>query len=117
MLPFFYASIGFSITENFFANHELSLTANVNDVACLNDGWSNVVYLVSTQDIADPCKNGDICIYYAPLTYYCNTGDTHEGTVYTLVVVTCPAGEPNTGTKLKHYFCENLSLTLLTNTP
>ena len=40
------ASIGFSITQDFFANHELSLTPNVNDVACINGEWSNIIHKV-----------------------------------------------------------------------
>ena len=91
-----YAGIGFSIGQDFFVNHELSLTPSVNDIACLNDGWSNVVYLVSEQDVcvvANPCMNGGICILNAhPNDYTCNctgnyTGDTCEGTVCYLVIV------------------------------
>ena len=41
-----YASIGFSITQDFFDNHELSLTPNVNDIAC-SSAWSNVIYQVT----------------------------------------------------------------------
>ena len=40
-------TIGFSITQDFFENHALSQTPNVNDIACLNSPnstWSNVVY-------------------------------------------------------------------------
>lgn len=43
------ATIGFSTGPNLYANHELSLTANVNDIACLNypnNEWSNVVYYI-----------------------------------------------------------------------
>ena len=43
---FYNASIGFSITQDFFANHELSLTSNVNDIACASDMWSNIIYQV-----------------------------------------------------------------------
>ena len=41
-------TIGFSITQDFYANHALSRAANVNDIACLNPNstWSNVVYHV-----------------------------------------------------------------------
>ena len=61
------AGIGFSITQDFFANHELSLTPNVNDIACAGVGeWSNVVYLVSAQGTnclgLNPCQNGGTCI-------------------------------------------------------
>ena len=86
------ASIGFSITQNFFANHELSLTPNVNDIACASNsvsGWSNVVYQVSGQhicEVANICKNGGECIFDASISdnYTCNctgnyTGDTCEG--------------------------------------
>ena len=85
-MHFGYASIGFSITENFYANHELSLTANVNDIACLNDEWSNIVYLVAVPDIdltANPFFHGGVQdVSIAPPTYYCNTGDTYEGTEF-----------------------------------
>ena len=77
-------SIGFSITESFYANHELSLTPNVNDIACLNDEWSSVVYLVAVPDIdltANPFFNVSVLnVLITPPTYYCNTGDTYEGT-------------------------------------
>ena len=94
-----YASIGSSITQNFFANHELSLTPNVNDIACANDSvsiWSNVVYQVSEQcnyvcgegeaphsscdgsciivDICvatSPCQNGGTCITFGNTSYNC----------------------------------------------
>ena len=80
-------SIGFSITENFYANHELSLTANVNHIACLNDEWSSVVYLVSTQDVcqAIDCKDSAICLFDAPpYDHICNCEDdiTYEGIIY-----------------------------------
>ena len=42
-----YATIGFSITQDFYANHYLSKTPNVNNISCLNSPtseWSNVVY-------------------------------------------------------------------------
>ena len=86
-----YAGIGFSIEENFFVNHELSLTPNVNDIACLNDStseWSNVVYCVGgcIPCVAyNPCKNGGLCILSTPANNYtCNctgnyTGDMCEG--------------------------------------
>ena len=88
-----YASIGFSITQDFFANHELSLTPIVNNIACVSASiseWSNVVYQVSVQlqDIcvdANPCMNGGMCILNAPPDdYTCScagnyTGDTCEG--------------------------------------
>ena len=40
-------TIGFSITQDFYANHALSRAANINDIACFNSPnsvWSNVVY-------------------------------------------------------------------------
>ena len=42
-------SIGFSITQNFFANHELSQTSNVNDIACANGVWSSIIYQVGYE--------------------------------------------------------------------
>ena len=41
-----YASIGFSITESYYGNHELSLTSDVNNIACTYGNWSNVNYKV-----------------------------------------------------------------------
>ena len=41
------ASIGYSAGEEFYTNHLLSRANNVNDVACLNEPyseWSNIVY-------------------------------------------------------------------------
>ena len=41
------ASIGFSASEEFFENHPLSRSDDVNDIACLNEPhsqWSNVIY-------------------------------------------------------------------------
>ena len=41
------AGIGFSASEEFFANHPLSRSNDVNDIACLNEPysqWSNVIY-------------------------------------------------------------------------
>ena len=41
------AGIGFSASSSFFAEHPLSRTPNVNDIACINKDssvWSNVVY-------------------------------------------------------------------------
>ena len=40
------ASIGFSISRNIFANHELSLTPDVNEIACASSVWSNIIYQV-----------------------------------------------------------------------
>ena len=41
-------SIGFSITQDLFANHDLSLTPSVNDIACTgNSAWSNIIYQVA----------------------------------------------------------------------
>ena len=61
-----FASIGFGIGPEFFDNHELSLTPYVNNVACINNGWSNVVYLVSgglnDSCATNPCQNGGTCI-------------------------------------------------------
>ena len=84
------AGIGFSVTQNFFANHELSLTSSINDIACAGiTEWSNVVYQVrELRDIceaANPCQNGGICVLIdPPSNYTCNctgnfTGDTCEG--------------------------------------
>ena len=91
-LSYNYASIGFSITQDFFANHELSLTPNVNDIACASDSvswWSNVVYQVSGRhicEVANICKNDGECIFDASISdnYTCNctgnyAGDTCEG--------------------------------------
>ena len=106
-LRYNYASIGFSITQNFFANHELSLTPNVNDIACANDsvsGWSNVVYQVSKQcnyvcgegeaphsscdgsciivDICvatSPCQNGGTCVTIRGTSYYCFCPSSYVG--------------------------------------
>ena len=91
-LRFNYASIGFGITQDFFANHKLSLTPDVNDIACAGiTEWSNVVYQVrELQDVceaANPCQNDGICILIdPPSNYTCNctgnfTGDTCEGTI------------------------------------
>ena len=47
------AVIGFSAGKGLFANHPLSGTSNVNNIACLNvssSDWSNVVYKIS-EDI------------------------------------------------------------------
>ena len=86
----YYAGIGFSIGQDFFNNHKLSLTPNVNDIACLNDEWSNVVYCVGGCVFCVdyyPCKNGGICtLSTLPHGYTCNctgnyTGDTCEGIV------------------------------------
>ena len=95
-----YASVGFGVTQNFFANHVLSLTPNVNDIACAGtvSEWSNVVYQVSVQlqDIcvdANPCMNGGICILNVPPdNYTCNcignyTGDTCGGIRYLHCIV------------------------------
>ena len=41
-----YPTIGFSITQDFYANHYLSKTPNVNNISCLNGVWSNVMYHV-----------------------------------------------------------------------
>ena len=44
------ASIGFSASSSFFANHPLSRQSNVNSIACLNSPtsqWSNVLYQIS----------------------------------------------------------------------
>ena len=41
------AGIGFIASEEFFANHPLSRSNDVNDIACLNEPysqWSNVIY-------------------------------------------------------------------------
>ena len=43
------ASIGFGAEPDFFENHELSLTDNVDDIACLNEAnseWSSVFYQI-----------------------------------------------------------------------
>ena len=43
------ATVGFSITQDFYANHNFSQTDNVNDIACLNSPnsvWSSVIYYV-----------------------------------------------------------------------
>ena len=106
-LRYNYASIGFGITQNFFANHELSLTTNVNDIACANNnisGWSNVVYQVSKQcnymcgegeaphnscdgsciivDICvatSPCQNGGTCVTIRSTSYYCFCPSSYIG--------------------------------------
>ena len=47
-----YATIGFSITQDFYANHYLSITANVNNISCLNSPnseWSSVVYHIGLR--------------------------------------------------------------------
>ena len=91
-----YAGIGFSIGQDFFNNHELSLAPNVNDIACLNGEWNNVVYCVGGCVFCVdyyPCENGGICtLNVPPNSYTCNctgnyTGDTCEGIVHTLVAV------------------------------
>lgn len=44
------ASIGFSAGSDFFVNHPLSQTSNVNNIACLNasfSDWTNIVYKIS----------------------------------------------------------------------
>ena len=59
------AGIGFSIGQDFFNNHELSLTPSVNDIACLNGEWNNVVYCVGGCVFCvnyNPCKNDGTCI-------------------------------------------------------
>ena len=43
-------SIGFSANNQFFANHDLSQTSQINDIACLNlpaSNWSTVIYQIS----------------------------------------------------------------------
>ena len=87
-----FVTIGFSITEDFYANHELSRTRYVNDIACLNDEWSNVVYLVSTQDVcpAADCKDSAICLVDAPpYDHICNCEDYYgyEGMCTVLILV------------------------------
>ena len=77
MLRSNFATIGFSISPNFYENHELSRTSNVDSIACLNSPnsvWSNVVYhigggktiydlslLFSNNIELCPCINGQ-CI-------------------------------------------------------
>ena len=44
------ASIGFGAELDFFENHNLSMTENVDDIACLNEEyseWSSVLYQIS----------------------------------------------------------------------
>ena len=46
------ASIGFSASSTFFANHPLSQKNTVNDIACFNQQcppWSNVVYQINKE--------------------------------------------------------------------
>ena len=51
------ASIGFSITQDFFANHELSLTSNVSDIACASaNEWNNVIYQVGYGMLGNLCS-------------------------------------------------------------
>ena len=41
------ASIGFSASPSFYAEHPLSRTSSVNEIACINNAtsvWSNTVY-------------------------------------------------------------------------
>ena len=52
-LSYNYASIGFSVTQDFFANHELSLTPDVNDIACTCSVWSNVIYQVGNSGMCE----------------------------------------------------------------
>ena len=43
-------SIGFSANSNFYQNHPLSITPEINSIACLNSpvsNWSNVMYQIS----------------------------------------------------------------------
>ena len=52
--------IGFSITQDFYANHYLSITPNVNNISCLNSPtseWSNVVYHIGGGKMSNQYDN------------------------------------------------------------
>ena len=55
-----YATIGFSITQDFYANHYLSKNSNVNNISCLNSPtseWSNVVYHIGGSKMSNQYDN------------------------------------------------------------
>ena len=63
-----YASIGFSAEPDFFANHNLSLTENVDQIACLNQphsNWSSVLHQIGRgkrkRPIITSCANRCTC--------------------------------------------------------
>ena len=46
------AAIGFSASDNFFAEHPLSRTSSVNEIACINipsSNWANIAYEMTTM--------------------------------------------------------------------
>ena len=79
------AGIGFSIGQDFFNNHELSLTPSVNDIACLNGEWNNVVYCVGGCVFCvdyNPCKNDGTCMLNtSPNDYICNCSGNYTGVI------------------------------------
>ena len=46
------AAIGFSASDNFFAEHPLSRTSSVNEIACINipsSNWANIAYEIDNN--------------------------------------------------------------------
>ena len=60
------ATIGFSASDDFFAEHPLSRNSSVNDIACINEdsmppsNWSNVAYEITNGEFEN-CNGKNYC--------------------------------------------------------